>query len=247
VIARICSLSIILVLAISTVNAGHAAGAYAIGKSGGSSWGGGVTNAANYAVAEQEALGRCGKYGPGCAVAVYFSRKCFSLAIPPHTGTYYWATRDTIEQASATAMQNCQSSGRFCEVKAALCDVNGVAAQQPQPNVRATPLVVPATPRFQPGIIDDRELALPAIKWPFFLLVGLGALALVAGTTAFRRQSFDAESGYSTRSAEDYDREAGRFRAMSRKLDAETELAESVIKAKRTRAELEDIEQMFGN
>ncbi len=32
---------------------------------------------------------------------------------------------------------------------------------------------------------------------------------------------------------------------MSRKLDAETELADSVIKAKRTRAELDDIEEMF--
>ena len=29
------------------------------------------------------------------------------------------------------------------------------------------------------------------------------------------------------------------------KLDAETELADSVIKAKRTRAELDDIEEMF--
>ncbi len=46
-------------------------------------------------------------------------------------------------------------------------------------------------------------------------------------------------------SAEFYDSEAARFRAMSRKLDAETDLAENLIKAKRTRAELEEIAEMF--
>jgi hypothetical protein len=45
--------------------------------------------------------------------------------------------------------------------------------------------------------------------------------------------------------ARQYDDEAAQCRAMSRKLDAETDLAESLIKAKRTRAELDDIEAIF--
>jgi hypothetical protein len=47
--------------------------------------------------------------------------------------------------------------------------------------------------------------------------------------------------------ARQFDDEAAQYRAMSRKLDAETDLAESWIKAKRTRAELDDIEAMFKN
>jgi hypothetical protein len=50
-----------------------------------------------------------------------------------------------------------------------------------------------------------------------------------------------------TDSAEYFDSEAARFRAMSRKLDAETDLAENLIKARRTREELGEIEQLFGN
>jgi hypothetical protein len=45
--------------------------------------------------------------------------------------------------------------------------------------------------------------------------------------------------------ARQYDDAAAHYRAMSRKLDAETDLAESLIKAKRTRAELDDIEAVF--
>jgi flagellar biosynthesis/type III secretory pathway M-ring protein FliF/YscJ len=47
--------------------------------------------------------------------------------------------------------------------------------------------------------------------------------------------------------AQQYDDETAQYRAMSRKLDAESDLAESLIKAKRTRAELDDIEEMFRN
>ena len=46
-------------------------------------------------------------------------------------------------------------------------------------------------------------------------------------------------------SPEYYDDQASRARALKRKLDAETALAESYINAKRTRAELDEIEAIL--
>ena len=48
-----------------------------------------------------------------------------------------------------------------------------------------------------------------------------------------------------TDQAQQYEDEAAQYRAMSRKLDAETDLADSLIKAKRTRAELDDVEEFL--
>jgi hypothetical protein len=45
--------------------------------------------------------------------------------------------------------------------------------------------------------------------------------------------------------AEFYDDQAERARALKRKLDAETELAESFLKGKRVRAELDEIEEIL--
>jgi hypothetical protein len=44
-----------------------------------------------------------------------------------------------------------------------------------------------------------------------------------------------------------YDDQASRARALKRKLDAETALAESYINAKRARAELDEIEEILGH
>ena|ERR1700676_2195487 len=58
----------------------------------------------------------------------------------------------------------------------------------------------------------------------------------------------DSTSDTSLTSAEQtqqYDDEAAQYRALSRKLDAETDLADSLIKAKRARAELDDVEQFL--
>jgi hypothetical protein len=80
------------------------------------------------------------------------------------------------------------------------------------------------------------------------LLLGLGAFGvftLAAMCGAFSSSSSSDGELSTTESADYYDNEASRLRAISRKLEAETDLAESVIKAKRTRAELEDIEEIF--
>lgn len=75
-----------------------------------------------------------------------------------------------------------------------------------------------------------------------FLLI-VGVIVVGAVTSSSHRSAGDDVSAADL--ARQYDDEAARYRAMSRKLDAETDLAESVIKAKRTRAELDDFEAMF--
>jgi len=79
--------------------------------------------------------------------------------------------------------------------------------------------------------------------WAAVAAVVLVGVFVAAGSSANgSAAAYDADPAGS---AEQYDDEAARLRAMSRKLDAETDLAESLIKAKRTRAELDDIEAMF--
>lgn len=79
----------------------------------------------------------------------------------------------------------------------------------------------------------------------FVLVVGaIIIMAVIASAMSSGNSSSDIVlSG--TETADHFDNEAARLRALSRKLDAETDLAESVIKAKRTRAELDDIEEMY--
>jgi hypothetical protein len=71
---------------------------------------------------------------------------------------------------------------------------------------------------------------------------------LVAGTLASKgdRESLPDEIG-SPQSSEYYDDQAARMRALKRKLDAETDLAESYINAKRTRAELDELPEILGH
>jgi hypothetical protein len=76
-------------------------------------------------------------------------------------------------------------------------------------------------------------------------IVALGGGLAAAFSSSSSVASFTVHDPDGLDSAEHYDSEAARFRALSRKLDAETDLAESVIKAKRTRAELHDVEELF--
>ena len=87
----------------------------------------------------------------------------------------------------------------------------------------------------------------PELPQRGFYLVVLVTGAMIAGVAiAPQNRSSPNQAGYELdQAAELYDREAERFRAMSRKLVAEAELADSLIKAKRTRAELDDIEGLF--
>lgn len=229
-------------ICLSVVNASEAAGAYAIGKRFQSSWGGGASNAANYSDAGREALDRCSKFGPECAVVAYFSRKCFSLAIPPGTGAYYWVTRNTIDEARATVLDHCLASGRICEVKVAFCDARGLPAALPSESLQAIPGSASLGRGLERRAISDEHLP---INGQLVLFLAVSLLVLIGVAIAVRKQSFRLESGYSAHAAERYDNEAARFRAMGRKLDAEAELAESLIKAKRKQAELDDIEDMF--
>ncbi len=225
----------------------HAAGAYAIGRSEHGSWGGGARDAANYVDAGRDALQRCAQHGPNCSIVTYFSRKCFSLAIPPGTGSYYWATRDTMAEAQETVMDHCLASGRSCEVKVAFCDTRRLAADAMPLTGQLAPKPSLQLPRAEVRLPAGRGLYSAQIDWQLVLLLAVGFVAVIGIAAGLRKQSFLAESDFSgsTQTAERYDNEAARFRAMSRKLDAETELVDSFIKAKRTRAKLDDIEEMF--
>jgi len=87
------------------------------------------------------------------------------------------------------------------------------------------------------------------------LLVLLAAVLLLAGIYALYESLTNSDDGdddvhpeiRTPEPAEYYDDQASRARALKRKLDAETELAESFINAQRTRAELDEIEEILGN
>jgi hypothetical protein len=234
-----------LALGACAVNSCAAAGAYAVGKSEHSSWGGGAKDAANYQEAGRGALGRCGQYGPGCAIVAYFSQKCFSLAIPPGTGAYYWATRDTLEAARQTVVDNCRATGRSCEIKVGFCDLRGLPMVPPS---IARPASVLAPSQSDRGNAPRLEVSWEPIDGRLILFAAV-AISALGIAVAFRKLSFHSESDYgsSMQAAERYDREAARFRGMGCKLDAETELAESYINAKRIRAELDEIEEILSH
>jgi Domain of unknown function (DUF4189) len=244
---RIVALALGITSSACAVTISHAAGAYAVGRSEHGSWGGGAKDAANSADASRDALVRCGQYGPGCAVVTNFSGSCFSLAIPPGTNGFYWATRATLAEARDTVMNHCLASGRPCEVKVGFCDVRGLPAAMPAPTSLSSPVALPSTTQAIDRAVSVGDIPLPPIDGKFALILAVGLMVAIGMAVAFRKQSFRAESGFftSNESAQHYDSEAGRFRAMARRLDAETDLAESFINAKRRRAELDDIEEMF--
>jgi hypothetical protein len=81
--------------------------------------------------------------------------------------------------------------------------------------------------------------------------VFVALFAVIAGIVLCSLLSSTSGNGSSDSSlsaaeqAQQYDDEAAQYRAMSRRLDAETNLADSLIKAKRTRAELDDVEEFL--
>lgn len=78
--------------------------------------------------------------------------------------------------------------------------------------------------------------------------IGLVVVAFLVVCGLLGSSSGGGASGSSlsaTDQAQQYEDEAAQYRAMSRKLDAETDLADSLIKAKRTRAELDDVEEFL--
>ncbi len=105
---------------VRAINVSHAAGAYAIGRCPESLWV--VEETPRIMRCWARCMQHCAQHGPNCSIVTYFSRKCFSLAIPPGTGSYYWATRDTMAEAREAVMDHCLASGRSCEVKVAFCD-----------------------------------------------------------------------------------------------------------------------------
>jgi hypothetical protein len=85
---------------------------------------------------------------------------------------------------------------------------------------------------------------------PNGLIAAAAALSVIAVTIICAIFSWLSESNRDPDAGRDdlareYDDEAERYHAMSRQLDAETALAESLMRAKRTRAELDDIEAIF--
>jgi hypothetical protein len=114
--------------------------------------------------------------------------------------------------------------------------------------VATTIAATPAAADFYLPLADGRSLVISD------LLVLLAAGLLVTGIYALYESSTNSDEGdqddtdseiSTPEPAEYYDDQASRARALKRKLDAETELADSYINAKRTRAELDEIEEIL--
>lgn len=216
----------------------HAAGAYAVGRSERGSWGGGATNSTNFGEAARNALAHCETHGPSCVVVTYFSNKCFALAISPGTASYHWATRDSLANAQQVAMDHCLFSGRRCELKVGTCDTRGVEK------------VSNAAPKSVPTLSEQtaprNDTPTPQIGSDSILLLVCAIVAVAIAAVVLRKQSFQSESDWfsAAQSANEYDLQAARFRAMSRNLDAETKLADSFINSRRKQAELDDHEEL---
>ena len=235
--ARIIELAFMASILVANAQNASAAGAYAIGRSAHGSWGGGVGNAATYSDAARDALKRCEQHGPGCSIATYFSRKCFSLAIPLGTNNYYWATRDTLAEARQTVMDHCLASGRACEVKAGLCDVRGIAVEpsyvSPSPTVR----LAQADP--QPML-----LLIPAILLAIGLVIVLFG-ASTSKTSGHRRNDSVGGQDTATQGPERFDRAAAAIRALTRATEAETSLKRSQVENARAWSEYEELEELI--
>src|ERR1700730_9869003 len=84
----------------------------------------------------------------------------------------------------------------------------------------------------------------------FVVAVALAIVLSIIYAVTHARSSASASDDLPTElstpeSADYYEDQASRARALKRKLDAETELAESFINAKRTRAELDEFEEIL--
>jgi hypothetical protein len=218
----------------------QAAGAYAVGRNERGSWGGGATNYNNFGEAARNALAHCEARGPGCLVVTYFSNRCFALAISPGTASYHWATRDSLASAQQIAMDHCLFSGRRCELKVSTCDTREV-------EVREAPIEAPkSVPMLSQQTTPRNETPTPQVGSESALLLVWTIVAVAIAAIVFQKRSFQSESDWfsATESANEYDLQAARYRAMSRKLDAETKFADSFINSRRKQAELDDHEEL---
>jgi hypothetical protein len=95
------------------------------------------------------------------------------------------------------------------------------------------------------GYAPDEVIAFIAVVGGLVLIIAVIAACIdeVSSSTNVGSNSLDLpEELKAPESVEQYDDMAARTRALKRKLDADTELAESYLKAARTRAALDDIE-----
>jgi hypothetical protein len=80
----------------------------------------------------------------------------------------------------------------------------------------------------------------------FFVGLAVVAFLVLCGLLSSSSGGSSSDSSPSVADqTQQYEDDAAQYRAMSRKLDAETDLADSLIKAKRTRAELDDVEEFL--
>jgi hypothetical protein len=238
--------TVAMVVSLCASGAGHAAGAFAVGVGAQGSWGGGTTNAANYAEATRRALLKCSEHGPGCMIVSTFTNTCFSIATQVGTSGYAWATRPTLADAKESAVRRCKSFGRRCQIRSAICDRLAGSMNQ----LREQPTVTPrSSTSVQPSVTENRVLG---SHWPVYGLAVFLAIAIVIvaiGSIYSRdaaRSSF-IEKLSQADTAEKHDNDAARFWALKRKLDAESEYINAEIATARTRAELEELSELLNH
>jgi hypothetical protein len=105
----------------------------------------------------------------------------------------------------------------------------------------------PAVADFYIELANGRYLVLPDVLVFFVgVVILLGVVAAFIESASSRSGGTDLPDEITNpEPAEYYEGQAARVRALKRKLDAETELAQSFINAKRTRAELDEIEEVL--
>jgi len=112
-------------------------------------------------------------------------------------------------------------------------------------------IVIATTPALAIYIhtVDGRYIHIPD-RLIFVAFVAVGIVVLIAGILeAFPSAGSQPPPPEVTNleSAEYYDDQASRMRALSRKLDAETGLAKTYIQAERAKAELDELSEILGH
>jgi hypothetical protein len=226
-----------------------AAGALASARLGQRTWGGLGYNDTTYEEAQRQALARCNQHGPGCRIVALFSLKCLAVATQVGTGASSWAVRATAAEAQKFVVNQCRSFGRPCEVKAAVCDRVGLPPSGTFANIPPA-ITAPLSQRPTPVATRFPIINLPDGNAPHIFDGVILVVVLFVGIIIIRVIFGSTSSGMAigaSASAEYYDHETARFQAMSRNLDAESELAESYIKARRTKAEVDELGEILGH
>jgi hypothetical protein len=113
----------------------------------------------------------------------------------------------------------------------------------------ATALPTPAVADFYIQRADGSYFVIPEVLvLAVALAFLLGVIFKISDAVTSASSGDDLPVELSTpETADYYDDQAARARALKRQLDAETELAESYINAKRTKAQLDEIEEILGH